>query len=150
MFLIFLVPLRFWNFNILESTKVQTYPYNLLYKYVMFNIKMDRSKYAKELRQHFTCKGVISRKTAAEALVFINANREKLIELFPKHYTRQLRTKKIDTPKLAITVLKGILNFYNMKIISTRSLKWNRKLKKQSSIYTYHVIGEHKNVSADI
>ena len=83
--------------------------------------------------------GKVTREKAYDCIPFIEHIRDSLLKYYPKTYTRRLRTQKIKLPKHAIGVLRSLLNYHGIKLVSHRKII-NDKNKKRS-IYTYHVLG---------
>ena len=82
---------------------------------------------------------VITRNCAAAAIPTINALTEDIIRLFPKYNSNRVR-HGVRNAKHAITVLRELLRLKDRKILSMKTYKWNKTLKKKYCEFTYRII----------
>lgn len=82
----------------------------------------------------------IQKEQALLAVPYIRKNRALLIAEFPKEYTRGLRGGGHIGAKEAVSVLRSILRYHNVRLISIKKYYWDKEKKKSKSYSVYKII----------
>jgi len=82
---------------------------------------------------------IITRQMAKDAIPELLRMKNKIVELFPKENSKRIRTG-VSNAKEALTVLRELLKYKSNKLLSTRTVKWNREEKRQIQIFTYRIL----------
>jgi hypothetical protein len=110
---------------------------------------MMKSKKTDKKLLHLICKSftllnkndrktVINRKIALEAMPSIRKLIPRIINSFPKAYSKHARAG-VRTYKDALGVLREALRFGDRRLASNREYLWVKDLKKQVYYYTYRI-----------
>ena len=82
----------------------------------------------------------ITRENASKSKVKILDLKETIIQKIPKDFTIRLR-KGIDSDVHLITFLRQLIRYTkNHRLISERSMKYNKELKKSQVFFKYKII----------
>lgn len=100
---------------------------------------------ANEICRSFTFTGVDDRETtvgredcekASEAILTL---KPEILKLYPRINTVKLRQNEKGW-RYNLTVLRQLLAYHKIKILSTRTFAWNKETKKTTPVYSYKIV----------
>jgi hypothetical protein len=107
-------------------------------------MKTQRLELLNDVAKVFTFNGgddnktIIHRGECKAALPFILKLRKKILATYPKDFTTRLR-KGVYNEKDALTVLRQMLRYHRRRLCSVRTLKYEKKMKKQICEFEYKI-----------
>lgn len=90
---------------------------------------------------------VIERSNCAGVWKWIAANKQLLIDSYPKEMTKKLRTIEINEqtlPSDILVVFKQVLRAHRSRLISRKDYSWSSNLKRQKYTLQYKILSEKK------
>ena len=100
---------------------------------------------ANEICRSFSFTGADDRETTIGREHCENASetilklKSEILKLYPRTHTVKLR-KNEKGWRYNLTVLRQLLTYHKMKILSTRTFEWNKETKKTTPVYSYKIV----------